>query len=247
MVSFVIAGEWQTLIFISSCPFEGSVFLFPTFKKATPCITSYITLALWQSRKQSRYLSRKCDLAIKVCPIYLEPGFNERVKQFWPDNHRFSDPNQTFFLYFKKKGNVKYLQQAISWFSIWVYHLGTWSWEKSPRARSKLVPPLCEEGCGLFMRALEAQYPGSTLKYAFIAHLFYWHCLDRGQHSNCSLLSCSITRLKNHRSQATPLFLDNYWELKRQMFNPVPVSSALAKWLSFCGSRWRMRVRGGRK
>ena len=46
--------------------------------------------------------------------------------------------------------------------------------ERNHRERAvKLVPPLCEEGCGLFMRALEAQYPGSTLKYAFIAHLFY--------------------------------------------------------------------------
>ena len=104
MVSFVIAGEWQTLIFISSCPFEGSVFLFPTFKKATPCITSYITLALWQSRKQSRYLSRKCDLAIKVCPIYLEPGFNERVKQFRPENHHSSDPDRTIFCTLRGKG-----------------------------------------------------------------------------------------------------------------------------------------------
>ena len=106
MVSFVIAGEWQTLIFISSCPFEGSVFLFQHLKKQLHALhhTLHWHFDKAESRKQSRYLSRKCDLAIKVCPIYLEPGFNERVKQFRPDNHRSSDPNQTIFCTLKGKG-----------------------------------------------------------------------------------------------------------------------------------------------
>ena len=114
------------------------------------------------------------------------------------------------------------------------------------------------EGRWLFMRALWAQYPGSTLKYAFIAHLFYWHCLNRGQHSNCSLPSCS--RLKNRSSQVTwilsldPHFspawqlsqvLCKYRELGRQMLTQSGVLAPrpFAKWLSFCGRRWLMRVR----
>ena len=164
-----------------------------------------------------------------------------------------SDPSQTkILLYFKKKGKGKYLQQAISWFSIWVYHLSTWSWEKSLRARSKLVPQLCEEGCGLFMKALhwglniQAQHSNMLLLLIYFIDIVWIEV-------NIQIALCchAVTRLKNNRSQVqipfTPLFLDNYLELRRQMFNPVLVSSALAKWLSFCGRRWRMRVRGGEK
>ena len=52
MVSFVIVGEWQTLIFISSCPFEGegSVFLFHF--KATPLLHHTDTALTKQKAEQ---------------------------------------------------------------------------------------------------------------------------------------------------------------------------------------------------
>ena len=208
---------------------------------------------------QSRYLNRKCYLPIKVCPIYLEPGFNERVKQFRPDNHRSSDPNQTIFCTLKGKGMLNICSKPFLDFQF-EFITSVLGLERNHRERAVNLSLHCVRRAADYSWEhwrlnIQAQHLNMLLLLIYFIDIVWIEV-------NIQIALCrhAESRLKNRSSQVSwifspnPQFFTPSWQLSQfsenieregrdKCLTQCRCPRPFAKWLSFCGRRWRMRVR----